>query len=41
VFFFWKTGFYPENQSYLEDFKQALIGWKSRPSKKATSFLDI
>jgi len=32
---FWRTGFFPANQRFLETFQIALIGWiKAGPSKK-------
>jgi len=32
---FWRAGFFPANQSYLNTFKIALIGWiEAGPPKK-------
>jgi len=33
---FWKTSFYPANQSNLKSFLKALIGWKKAGPQKAT-----
>jgi len=37
--FFWRAGFFPDNQSFLNTFSIAVIGWiKAGPSKKPLLF---
>jgi len=36
---FWKTGFYPANQSNLKSFQKALIGWKKAGPPKTLLLL--